>query len=397
MNKLFGTIKNLPGNINLRDLNSYLDDTFNTNVGFRCLTPSKVMGYPTSDIGFLIVSRKEKLVQLTYITTKATYVSGLILRDNGNRTPVAWIQKIDGRQKSIANYKSDVLYLITDKDIQDIIERYIIPFDDSELWTLIEDKITKEKANLYTTSQNPVLSRQSGMVFETTKGIWIAGNNVIAGSANVNEKNDGFHKGSRAGLIVSRSSWVSGDIMMAYASGKKTLYGNPVESEAVMKAGRVLILKSRNRPILSTFGDISADKNREIVIRADVRWKLFYNGRDGFKDVAYPAHAREVLVQMYTDVGGRIHKNRANVYWRDLRYCEFEPMHFIKGINNVVVQDTGFCYHHSDATVHVRHIGADHVINQRSYRTETKYEGDAGPGPYGAFDHFPSIRRIWWR
>ena len=36
MNKLFGTIKNLPGNINLRDLNSYLDDTFNTNVGFRC-------------------------------------------------------------------------------------------------------------------------------------------------------------------------------------------------------------------------------------------------------------------------------------------------------------------------------------------------------------------------
>lgn len=397
MNLLYGSIKNLPGNIDLRNLNSYLDNTkFMTNIGFRCLNPSKLMNYPSNDIGFLIVSRKDKIMQLTYITVKATYVSGYINNNDGSRLNINWIQQIDGRHKSSLSYIPDILGMVTDTDIQTIIREYILPFDDAELWAGISDKITKERAAQFSSTVNPNLDRRNGTTFEATKGFWVKGNNIIAGSINSGTGTTPM-KGSMSGLILSRSSYVSGDIGMIFARGKTRIYNIDFEGEVIVKSSRVAVLKCRNRPILSTLGEISADKNREVALRSDVRWKIFYNGRDNFKDMAYPAHAREVLVQLYTDIGGRIHRNNAGIYWRDPMYCEFEPMHFIRGIYNVINQDSGFCYHHGDATIHIRHIGAGHIINARAYRTASKYEGDAGPGVFGAFDNFPSIRRVWWR
>ena len=396
---LIGNIKNLPNNVDLRHLNVYLQNTpFSTVVGFRCLNPSTYLNYPIDNQGVLLVTRSNGIMQLTYITQHATFESGFINLNDGSTKHITWTQRLDGHQKTVLDKTSPsgVFGLITDSEIQKIIEKYIIPFDDTALWRELEDKITKERINQFANSINPTLERKNGITVSTEKGIWVEGGNVIAGAnGNIRVLGGTKYYEIYGGLMVDakRTSTTS----VAYAYGEINLYGANLQAEARIKGGHGLVIQCKNRPVLSTFGDISADKNREVALRGDLRWKIFYNGRQGFKDMAYPAHAREVLVQLYTDIGGRIHRNNAGVYWRDERYCEFEPMHFIRGIYNVVNQDTGFCYHHGDATIHVRHIGADHVRNSRAGRTLPRWEGNAGPGPYGAFDHFPSIRRVWWR
>lgn len=389
MNKLIGTIRNLPRGINLKNMATYLKDfPFMTSVGFRCLYPDKSLSYPIEAIGFLIVTRVNKSMQLTYASAEATYVSGIIrLDDTAFLKEVTWTQIADGRHKvGSTNVSQDILCILTDQEIKELIDKYIIPFDDKLLWEALSDKMTKESMKLYTTKWDPNIERGVGTNIITDRGIYVTGHNVIAGTASGDP-----YSGVR---VMMRN----GSMSMAINSKlRPVIYGHQFEGDTRITGSGKMVLRCQHRPILSTFGEITADKNRDVAIRADLRWKIFYNGRQGLKDITYPAHAREVLVQLYTDVGGRIHRNNAGALWRDEYYAEFEPMHFIKGVYNVINQDSGFCYHHSDATVHIRHIGGDHINNGRAYRTKIEHNGPIGPGPYSAYDHFPSIRRVWWR
>lgn len=389
MNKLIGTVRNLPRGLDLRSLHRYLKDIpFRTSVGFRCLYPDKSLNYPINAIGFLLVTRVNKAMELTYATAEATYVSGIIQLDNTTHLKeIPWLQLADGRHKVGSNNVSmDRLSILTDTEIKELIDKYILPFDDKALWEALADKLTKERMDLYTTSWDPNIERSNGTTLGTDRGMIVTNHNVIAGTTN-GDPTSGLKVLLRNGSMV----------MAANSQLRPVIYGHQFEGDTRITGNGKMVIRCQHRPVLSTFGEITQDKNREVALRVDLRWKLFYNGRQGIKDMSYPAHAREVLVQLYTDVGGRIHRNNAGALWRDELYAEFEPMHFIRGVYNVVNQDSGFCYHHSDATIHIRHIGGDHINNGRAYRTKIENNGPIGQGPHSAYDHYPSIRRVWWR
>ena len=379
-----GSLRNLPANINLNSIPYYFKtNQFTTSVGFRCYYPTTINNYPVEKKGLLFVDKIKNLLKLYYFTKDATYISSSIYIGNTIKK-LDWFQVVDARHNSIFNNVTDVKKLVTDKDVQTIVDRFLSTYDDTELWKSIEPKFHKDLWNQYANKQDPHIRRANEVYIATNRGVVVRGGNIHT---------------SRRGITVRRPE--TGARFSVYSDGAHYIVGNLVQGNTHFYSDRKLLLQSRNRPIVQS-GD-AGNGNREIVIRADLRWKQMYNGRQGLRSIAYPGHAREVIVQLYTDVGGRTHRTRypypnlelgATIYGktdrylydriydparyglggevvngiigRDRGYKEYAPMHFIKGVYNRINQDTAFIEHHGNCTITLNSIGYDNIVNGRS-------------------------------
>ena len=379
-----GSMKNLPANINLNSIPDYFKNrTFTTSVGFRCYYPSLANNYPVEKNGLLFIEKINNLLKMYYFTKDVTFVSSGIYIGNAIRK-IDWFQIVDGRHSSIFNTNIDSKKLVTDNDIKSVVDRFISKYDDTELWKSIEPKFHKELFNQYTNKRDPHLKRSDLVLINTNFGLVVRGNNIHT---------------SRHGIHVRRPE--SGASISVYSDGAHHIIGNHVNGNTHIVSDRKLLIQSRDRPIAQNAD--AGGGNRDIVIRADVRWKQMYNGRQGLRSISYPEHAREVIVQLYTDVGGRVHRTQyphAGFRWgkipygrtegalwddihppqygiggeavngiigRDRAYREFAPMHFVRGIYNRINQDTAFVEHHGNCTITINSIGYDNVVNGRSY------------------------------
>lgn len=376
-----GSMKNLPANINLNSIPDYFkNNSFTTSVGFRCFYPSLVNNYPVEKKGLLYIDKINNLLKMYYFTKDATFISSGIYIGNTVRK-IDWFQIVDGRHSSIFDDTYSSKKLVTNKDIQIIVDRFITKYDDTQLWKELESKFHKDLWNQYTNKQDPYL-RRGGEVFVNTNGGVIVINNNI--------------HGSKRGIRLRRPE--SGASMNVYSDGAYHIIGNLVQGNTHIHSDRKLFLQSRNRPIVQS-GDAGGG-NREIVIRADIRWKQMYNGRQGLKSIAYPGHAREVIVQLYNDVGGRVNRvthpePMRHFVWRDRPknrhviayeldvtggkatneqtdyfgrvrdYKEYAPMHFVKGIYNRINQDTAFVNHHGNCIITLDNAGRGFIEQER--------------------------------
>lgn len=380
-----GSLRNLPANINLNSIPDYFKtNQFTTSVGFRCYYPTMINNYPVEKKGLLFVDKIKNLLKLYYFTKDATYISSSIYIGNTIKK-LDWFQVVDARHNSIFNNVTDVKKLVTDKDVQTIVDRFLSTYDDTELWKSIEPKFHKDLWNQYANKQDPHIRRANEVYIATNRGVVVRGGNIHT---------------SRRGITVRRPE--TGARFSVYSDGAHYIVGNLVQGNTHFYSDRKLLLQSRNRPIVQS-GD-AGNGNREIVIRADLRWKQMYNGRQGLKSIAYPGHAREVIVQLYTDVGGRTYivrypeamayfglrrnEGEAREYMgdrsevelgirgkagfgtqtaRQRSYREYAPMHFIRGVYNRINQDSAIIEHHGNATIVISSIGLDNIINGRSY------------------------------
>lgn len=379
-----GSMKNLPADFNLNGIPEYFKEhIFTTSVGFRCYYPSLVNNYPVEEKGILYINKMNDLLKVYYFTKNATYVSVGLYISNSIRK-IDWYQVMDGRHTSIYITNITGKKFVTDNDVKTIVETFLTRYDDTELWKMIEPKFQKEQWNGYTNKVNPHIRRSNTISINTNNGLIVAGNNVVISKDR--------------GLAVQSPS---GSSIRAAVSGPQDILGNRQASVTYITSDRKLLIQSKNRPIVQS--NDAGGGNREIVIRADVRWKQMYNGRQGLRSIAYPTHAREVIVQLYTDVGGRNHRTiyphvgykwgklpygkTDGYFWediypptfqiggevvngivgRDRAYKEYAPMHFIKGLYNIINQDSAFVEHHGNCTITLRSIGYDSIVNGRSY------------------------------
>lgn len=380
-----GSMKNIPADFNLNSIPDYFKtNVFTTSVGFRCYYPSLVNNYPIEENGILYINRSGNMLKMYFFTKNATYISVGLYIGNTIRK-IDWYQVIDGRHNSIYDNANIGKKLVTDSDVKKIVDTFLTKYDDTELWRMIEPKFKKDEWNGYANSANPHIRRGNNININTDRGIVIKGSNVVISKDR--------------GLMVQSPS---GSSMRAWVGGSINLYGNHQNSITAIGSDRKLVVQSRNRPIVQS--NDAGGGNREIVIRADVRWKQMYNGRQGLRSIAYPAHAKEVIVQLYTDVGGRsyivkypetmisfgIRRNdNGNTQYisdrpevdlgirgkaghgtqtaRQRGYKEFAPMHFVKGLYNRINQDSAIIEHHGNATITISSIGLGNVIDGRSY------------------------------
>ena len=379
-----GSMKNLPADFNLNGIPEYFKEhVFTTSVGFRCYYPSLINNYPVEEKGILYINKMNDLLKIYYFTKNATYVSVGLYIGNTIRK-IDWYQVMDGRHTSIYNNNITGKKFVTDNDVKTIVETFLTRYNDSELWRMIEPKFHKDQWNGYANKENPHIRRGNTISVNTNNGLVVAGNNVVISRDR--------------GLAVQSPS---GSSIRATVSGPIDVLNNRQESVSYIVSDRKLLIQSRNRPIVQS--NDAGGGNREIVIRGDLRWKQMYNGRQGLRSIAYPGHAREVIVQLYTDVGGRTHRTRypypnlelgATIYGktdrylydriydparyglggevvngiigRDRGYKEYAPMHFIKGVYNRINQDTAFIEHHGNCTITLNSIGYDNIVNGRS-------------------------------
>ena len=396
-----GSLRNLPANINLNSIPDYFKtNQFTTSVGFRCYYPTTINNYPVEKKGLLFVDKIKNLLKLYYFTKDATYISSSIYIGNTIKK-LDWFQVVDARHNSIFNNVTDVKKLVTDKDVQTIVDRFLSTYDDTELWKSIEPKFHKDLWNQYANKQDPHIRRANEVYIATNRGVVVRGGNIHT---------------SRRGITVRRPE--TGARFSVYSDGAHYIVGNLVQGNTHFYSDRKLLLQSRNRPIVQS-GD-AGNGNREIVIRADLRWKQMYNGRQGLKSIAYPGHAREVIVQLYNDTGGRNRKVRYNfpirqmniaysdprlyggqifslihmylddhltpsnysrnrrgsfrifgdpqndIVGRERHYKEYAPMHFIRGIDNWVNQDAANVHHRGDCVIDVHSIGYNSILNRYS-------------------------------
>lgn len=382
-----GSMKNLPADFNLNSIPDYFKEhIFTTSVGFRCYHPTLVNNYPVEENGILYINKMNNLLKVYYFTKNATYISTGLYIGNTVRK-IDWFQVMDGRHSSIYNNDSTKKF-VTDNDVKTIVETYLTRYNDSELWSTIEPKFHKDHWNGYANKNNPHIRRGNTVSINTNNGLVVAGSNVVISRDR--------------GLAVQSPS---GSSIRATVSGAIDVLGVRQASVSYIVSDRKLVIQSRNRPIAQN--NDAGGGNREIVIRGDLRWKQMYNGRQGLRSIAYPAHAREVIVQLYTDVGGRIHRSQYNFphfkwgatpfndergrRWRDINpvefriggepvngiigrdrgYREYAPMHFIRGLYNRINQDTAFVEHHGHCVITVNSIGYDNIVNGRSYSAQT--------------------------
>ena len=375
-----GSMKNLPADFNLNGIPEYFKDhVFTTSVGFRCYYPSLINNYPVEEKGILYINKMNDLLKVYYFTKNATYVSVGLYISNSIRK-IDWYQVIDGRHTSIYDTTTTGKKFVTDNDVKTIVETFLTRYDDTELWRMLEPKFHKDQWNGYANKVNPHIRRGNTISINNERGIVVSGNNVVISRDR--------------GLAVQSPS---GSSIRAAVSGAQDVLNNRQASVTYIASDRKLLIQSRNRPIVQS--NDAGGGNREIVIRADVRWKQMYNGRQGLRSISYPAHAREVIVQLYTDVGGRTYIVRYpeamrtfyarwnGAYFekrevdlgirgkaghgtqtaRQRTYKEFAPMHFVKGVYNRINQDTAFIEHHGNCTITLNSIGIDSIINGRSY------------------------------
>ena len=378
-----GSMKNLPSDFNLNSIPDYFKkNVFTTSVGFRCYYPSIINNYPIEEKGILYINKLGNMLKMYYFCKNATYVSVGVYIGNTVRK-IDWYQVVDSRHTSIYDRNNSAKKLVSDNNIKQIIDTFITKYDDSELWRMIEPKFKKEHWNGYTNKNNPHIWRKNAVIINTNNGLIVKGSNVVI------SKNRGLSVQSPSGSSIR--SWVT---------DPQVLYGVQQKSVTAINSDRKLLIQSRNRPIVQS--NDAGGGNREIVIRSDVRWKQMYNGRQGLRSISYPANAREVIVQLYTDVGGRnyraMHPHPAyrlgllpygktdGYFWediyppnfqiggevvngvigRDRGYKEYAPMHFIKGLYNRINQDAAFIEHRSDCTITLNSIGYDNIVNNRS-------------------------------
>ena len=380
-----GSMKNLPADFNLNGIPEYFKEhVFTTSVGFRCYYPSLINNYPVEEKGILYINKMNDLLKIYYFTTNATYVSVGLYIGNTIRK-IDWYQVMDGRHTSIYNNNITCKKFVTDNDVKTIVETFLTRYNDSELWRMLEPKFHKDQWNGYANKENPHIRRGNTISINTNNGLVVAGNNVVISRDR--------------GLAVQSPS---GSSIRATVSGPIDVLNNRQESVSYIVSDRKLLIQSRNRPIAQN-GDAGGG-NREIVIRGDLRWKQMYNGRQGLRSISYPGNAREVIVQLYTDVGGRSfvvrypevmaffgirfdtpdntryigdkHEVELGIRGkagfgvqtaRQRAYKEFAPMHFIKGIYNRINQDSATIEHHGNATITISSIGKDNIVNGRSY------------------------------
>ena len=379
-----GSMKNLPADFNLNSIPDYFKEhIFTTSVGFRCYHPSLVNNYPVEENGILYINKMNNLLKVYYFTKNATYISTGLYIGNTVRK-IDWFQVMDGRHSSIYNNDSTKKF-VTDNDVKTIVETYLTRYNDAELWSMIEPKFHKDQWNGYANKDNPHIRRGNSVIINTNNGLVVAGNNVVISRDR--------------GLAVQSPS---GSSIRAAVSGAIDVLGARQASVSYIVSDRKLVIQSRNRPIVQS--NDAGGGNREIVIRGDLRWKQMYNGRQGLRSISYPGNAREVIVQLYTDVGGRSYVVRypeVMIFFgirlnapdntrymgdkhevelgirgkagfgtqtaRQRAYREFAPMHFIKGVYNRINQDSAIIEHHGNCTIAISSIGLDNIINGRSY------------------------------
>lgn len=380
-----GSMKNLPADFNLNGIPDYFKEhIFTTSVGFRCYYPSLINNYPVEEKGILYINKMNDLLKIYYFTKNATYVSVGLYIGNTIRK-IDWYQVIDGRHTSIYNNDITGKKFVTDNDIKTIVNTFLTRYDDTELWRMLEPKFHKDQWNGYTNKVNPHIRRGNTIVINTNNGLIVAGNDVLISKDR--------------GLMVQSPS---GSSIRTAVTGPQDVLGLRQSSVTYINSDRKLLIQSRNRPIVQS--NDAGGGNREIVIRGDLRWKQMYNGRQGLRSISYPANAREVIVQLYTDTGGRSYVVRypeVMIFFgirlnapnntrymgdkhevelgirgkagfgtqtaRQRAYKEFAPMHFIKGIYNRINQDSAIIEHHGNATITISSIGLDNIINSRSY------------------------------
>lgn len=374
-----GSMKNLPNDFNLNSIPDYFkNNVFTTSVGFRCYYPSIINNYPIEERGILYINKLGNMLKMYYFCKNATYVSVGVYIGNTVRK-IDWYQVVDSRHYSIYDRNNTAKKLVSDSDIKQIVETFLTKYDDSELWRMIEPKFKKEHWNGYTNKHDPHIWRRNSVIINTNNGLVVKGNNVVISRDR--------------GLAVQSPS---GSSMRAWVTGPQHLYGTHNNSVTCIGSDRKLVIQSRNRPIVQS--NDAGGGNREIVIRSDLRWKQMYNGRQGLRSISYPGNAREVIVQLYTDTGGRTHVVRypevmrmfsirwQNQYFdrheveigirgkagfgtqtaRDRAYKEYAPMHFIKGVYNRINQDSAIVEHHGNATITINSIGLGNIIDGRS-------------------------------
>lgn len=379
-----GSMKNLPADFNLNSIPDYFKEhVFTTSVGFRCYYPSLINNYPVEEKGILYINKMNDLLKIYYFTKNSTYVSVGLYIGNTIRK-IDWFQVMDGRHTSIYNNDITGKKFVTDNDINTIVNTFLTRYDDTELWRMIEPKFHKDQWNGYANKVNPHIRRGNTISINTNNGLIVAGNNVVISRDR--------------GLAVQSPS---GSTIRAAVSGAIDVLGTRQASVSYVESNRKLLIQSRNRPMVNSTE--TGAGNKEIVIRSDLRWKQMYNGRQGLRSISYPAHAREVIVQLYTDTGGRVHRSQYNFpllkwgmtpfgdfsgqRWRDINprdfgiggepvngiigrdrgYKEYAPMHFIRGVYNRINQDSAFVENHGNCTVTVNSIGYDNIVNGRSY------------------------------
>lgn len=386
MKKIIGSIKDLPKGTNLNTLPLYMkQNPFYSAVTFRCLCPEENLGYPIFEKGLLTLHNFGDRIYMLYLSELCCYITDvIILEDYTVDNTLRWYIIQDSKQGRIFDKNglpSTLLKTVSDDDIKTLVNRYLVSFSDSYLGQRLAMKMPKETLNQYADGNSSILEREKGITIKTNKGVIVKGQGIKIGSAN---------NGQRRGITVltptlNRESSI-------YVERGYQIYDKNFESEGILQTVGTTTIASRNRPMIETPSEFNRG---EVALRSDVRWKLFYSGREGRKEINYPIHAKEVLVQVYTDVGGRIWRNGGTI-WRDLGYKEFPPMHFINRINNVINQDTGFIEHDSSGLIRIRHIGEDNVNNARNTRLIATYTGGASNG-VSPYVHYPSIRRLWWR
>ena len=379
-----GSMKNLPADFNLNGIPEYFKEhVFTTSVGFRCYYPSLINNYPVEEKGILYINKMNDLLKIYYFTKNATYVSVGLYIGNTIRK-IDWYQVIDGRHTSIYNNDITGKKFVTDNDIKTIVNTFLTRYDDTELWRMLEPKFHKDQWNGYANKENPHIRRGNTILINTNNGLIVAGDNVLISRDR--------------GLMVQSPS---GSTIRTAVTGPQDVLGLRQSSVTYINSDRKLLIQSRNRPIVQS--NDAGGGNREIVIRGDLRWKQMYNGRQGLRSISYPGNAREVIVQLYTDTGGRVHRSQYNFpslkwgitpfndfsgnHWRDINpthfriggepingiigrdrgYKEYAPMHFIKGIYNRINQDSAFIEHHGNCVITVNSIGYDNIVNGRSY------------------------------
>lgn len=373
-----GSMKNLPADFNLNSIPDYFKDhVFTTSVGFRCYYPSLINNYPVEEKGILYINKMNDLLKIYYFTKNATYVSVGLYIGNTIRK-IDWYQVIDGRHTSIYNNDITGKKFVTDNDIKTIVNTFLTRYDDTELWRMLEPKFHKDQWNGYTNKVNPHIRRGNTIVINTNNGLIVAGNDVLISKDR--------------GLMVQSPS---GSSIRTAVTGPQDVLGLRQSSVTYINSDRKLLIQSRNRPIVQS--NDAGGGNREIVIRGDLRWKQMYNGRQGLRSISYPANAREVIVQLYTDTGGRTFIVKYpepmrffSIRWnnqyidkhevelgirgkagfgiqtaRQRSYKEYAPMHFIRGIYNRINQDSAIVEHH-DNVITINSIGLNNIIEGRS-------------------------------
>lgn len=387
MIKSIGNLKNMPADVDLSTLAArYNRKNINDSIIFDCKYPSLSRGYPTTTKGLLEIQNSFGSFLLTYYTTDRTFKASM-KSNNTLKTQLDWKVVPDGRGIGALPFGAEK-NAVSKGNLQNFIRTYAQPYTKGEeLKQMLAGKVDVSEYNGYAKNFGRTELGRDGLNINAS-GINVVGSNAVFA---------GDLPGGRAGLRLQSTRWIGGEPSIASNSfqvpGLYDAYGSMTFS--FLNSQKVCIL-SGNRPTdYSQQWGVTGD--RRLVCRADVRWKLFYNGRGGLKSINYPPQAREVIVQMYADVGGRVWRNPDNgVMGREYRYVEFAPLHFIRGVYGRVVQDAAWVVHEGDARIWLAPIGVGlfDKIGRLYYGPNVRRDMT---GLAGAGDHYSMIRRLWWR